>query len=96
MFVSTTPVSMVDAVDVRQAAQRARGRSVVVGQPVHVVVERVQAAGAGDPGLAQRAAQHLLVAPRFGDQLLGAGHDGADRGAEAFVKSIQAVSKPDA
>ena len=40
------------------------------------------ARGRDDPGLAHRAAHHLLVAPRFVDQLLRAGQHGADRRAQ--------------
>ena len=37
---------------------------VVVGEPVDVVVERVDARGGDDPGLAHRAAEEVLEAPR--------------------------------
>ena len=53
----------------RRQPDRQRARVlVVVGQPVDVVVERVQRARGDDPGLPQRAAEHLLVAPRLLDQ----------------------------
>ena len=57
---------------------------VVVGQPLDVVVERVQAGRGDHARLAHRAAPHLLVAPRLGDQLRRAGQHGADRRAEAL------------
>ena len=57
---------------------------VVVGEPLDVVVERVQAAGGHDPRLPERAAHLLLPAPRLVDQLARAGEHGAHRRAEAL------------
>ena len=56
----------------RPVGQRARVL-VVLGEPLDVVVERVQAGRGDDPGLPQRAADHLLEAPGLVDQLLRAG-----------------------
>ncbi len=73
--------------DVHHPAQRLEqgaGVRVVLGQPLDVVVERVQAGGGEDAGLAHRAAPHLLVAPGAADQLLRPGEDRADRRAEAL------------
>ncbi|HTU79805.1 MAG TPA: hypothetical protein VMF09_13705 [Solirubrobacteraceae bacterium] len=57
---------------------------VVFGQALDVVLERIQAARGEDARLAQRAAQHLLPAPRLADQLARAGEHRAHRRAEAL------------
>ena len=75
---------MRDAVDLRQPRGQRAGVGVVLGQPLDVVVERVQRARGHDPRLAQRAAEHLLVAPRLVDQLRRAGQAGAQRRAQAL------------
>ena len=41
----------------------------VLGQPIHVVIERVQAGGGDDSRLPERATEHLLPPPRLVDQL---------------------------
>ena len=58
-----------DARQLRQPVGEPRGVGVVLGQPLDVVVERVQAARRDDARLAHRAADHLLVAPGLVDQL---------------------------
>ena len=64
------------------AASRSRAR-VVVGEPLDVVVERVDAGGRDDPGLAHRAAEEVLLrARRAPDHLGRAGEHGAERAAE--------------
>ncbi len=83
MFVSTARVQP-HAGDRRKAVgERARQR-VVVGQPLDVVVQRVEGAGRHDARLAHRAAHHLLPAPRLLDELGRAGQAGAQRRAEAL------------
>ena len=84
MFVVDLRRVGLDARQLGQALGEAARVRVVVREPVHVVVERVQAAGRHDPGLAQRAADHLLVAPRLVDELARPGEHGADRRAEAL------------
>ena len=79
MFVSTAAGSSVDAGELREPLGQRAGVRVVLGQPVDVMVERVERAGGDDPRLAHRAAEHLLVAPRLVDQLARAGEAGADR-----------------
>ena len=55
---------------------------VVVGEPLDVVVERVEHRGRGDARLAQRAAEEELPLPRALDRLRRAGEDRAERAAE--------------
>ncbi len=55
---------------------------VVVGQPLDVVVERVQRRRRDDPGLPHRAAEEVLLAPRACHQLGGAGDDRPERATE--------------
>ena len=55
---------------------------VVVGEPVDVVVERVQPGRGEHPGLAHAAAEPLAPHPRLGDRVGGADHQRADRRAE--------------
>src|SRR3990167_2660107 len=50
------------AVDPAQAIGQSAGVGVVVGEPVHMVVQRMQRAGGQQPGLAQAAAGHLADA----------------------------------
>ena len=61
----------------------ARAR-VVVGEPLDVVVERVDAGGGDDPRLAHRAAEEVLLAPRALDRLGRAREERAERAAEAL------------
>ena len=58
------------------------GAPVVVGEPVDVVVERVQAGGRDDPRLAHRAAEQVLQPPRVAHHLVTAGEHRAERAAE--------------
>ncbi len=55
---------------------------VVVGQPLDVVVERVEHRGRGDARLPERAAEEELALPGALDRLGGAGEDRAERAAE--------------
>ncbi len=55
---------------------------VVVGEPLDVVVERVERRRGHDPRLAHRAAEAELLHPGALDQLGRAGEDGAERTAE--------------
>ena len=57
---------------------------VILGQPLDVVVERVQATCGHDPGLPERPAEHLLPAPRLVDQLARAGEHRPDRRPQAL------------
>ena len=54
----------------------------VVGEPVDVVVERIDASGRDDAGLAHRAAEEVLQAPCVRHHLGIAGEDRAQRAAE--------------
>ena len=60
-------------------SRRAR---VILGEPVDVVVERVERRRGDDAGLAERAAEQVLALPRAFDQLGGAGERGTHRTAE--------------
>ena len=55
---------------------------VILGEPVDVVVEGVDAGGRDDPGLAHRPAEQVLEAPRLHHQLVGARDQGPERAAE--------------
>ena len=71
----------------REPASRERLRErartgVVVGEPVDVVVERVDARRGHDPGLTHRAAEEVLLAPRALHQLARAREQRAERAAE--------------
>jgi hypothetical protein len=57
---------------------------VVFGQPIPIVVERIERRCGDDAGLAHRAAQHLLLAPRLLDEVLGTREARADRRAQAL------------
>ena len=70
--------------DLPQAAGQRLGVGVVLGQAIDVVVERVEAGGGADAGLAHRAAEALLPAPGVADELRAAAQHGAERRAEAL------------
>jgi len=57
---------------------------VIVREPVDVVVERENAGGGANAGLAHRAAKALLPAPDLVDEIARAGDHGADRRTEPF------------
>ena len=68
-----------------QAAQRVgqpRGTCMILGQPCHMVVERMQARGGQQAGLAHAATADLAPAARLVDQRVGAQQHRADRRAE--------------
>ena len=65
--------SIVEALDVGDALGEVAGVVVVLGEAVPVVLQRIERGGGDDAGLAHRAAQHLLLAPGFLDEVLGAG-----------------------
>ena len=78
MLVSTSAGSSSTPSSCASPSARRRALDVVLGEPLDVVVERVQAGGREDPRLAHRAAEHLLAAPGLVDQGLRAGQAGAD------------------
>ena len=84
MLVATSLRVDLDPRDLRQPAGQRLRVVVVHREPLDVVVERPQRAGRDDARLAQRAAEHLLVAPRLVDDLARAGEHGAHRRAEAL------------
>src|SRR5438105_5756958 len=57
---------------------------VIVGDPVDVVVECMEAGRGDDPGLAHGAAEQVLRPARLDHQILGTGDEGAERTAEAL------------
>ena len=67
-----------------EARARAAARGVVVGEPLDVVVERVDAGRRDDPRLAHRAAEEVLQPPRLSHHLGRAGEQRAERAAEAL------------
>ena len=56
------------------------------------MLQRIDAAGGDDPGLAHRATEHVLQQPSAFDELRGTGQDRADRGAQALERSTQTES----
>src|SRR5689334_7301362 len=56
----------------------------VLGKAIPVVLEGIDRCGGNHAGLAHRAAQHLLLAPGFLDEVLRARDAGADRRAQAL------------
>ena len=58
--------------------------AVIVGQPLDVMLERVEAGGGEDAGLAHAAAEHLADAVHAVDELRRAADQRADRRAEAL------------
>ena len=82
-FVSTCSRSTGDAGRGERLGQAA-GARVVLGEPIDVVVERVDAGGRDDPGLAHRAAEAVLAAAGLRHRLARAREEGAERAAEAL------------
>ena len=68
----------------RQGLRQPSRTSVVVGKPLEVVVERIDAGCGDDPGLAHGAAEEVLLAPGALDQLVRAGEERAERTAKAL------------
>ncbi len=56
----------------------------VFGQPVHMVIERMQCRSGQDAGLTHAATQHLAPASRAGNHLRRTDQHGPDRCAEAL------------
>ena len=54
----------------------------VLHQPIHVVIQRVQAAGRGDARLTHRSGKHVLVPARLSNERRSPGQHGSDRRAE--------------
>ena len=67
-----------------KALGQAAGVRVVIRKPLDVVVERVEPGGRDDPGLAHRAAEEVLEAPRLRHPLPRPGDERAERAAEAL------------
>jgi hypothetical protein len=57
---------------------------VILGQPLDVVIDRIEHPGGHDPGLPERPAEQELQPPRFLDPLGRAREDRAHRAAEPF------------
>ena len=68
--------------------------SVVVGEPVDVVIERIQPGGSNDAGLAHRTAEAVLLHARSNHQVPGAGDEGAERTAEPLGKAERRGVEP--
>ena len=97
-----SPAATTSAPSARQPVRQHARVLVVLGQPLDVVVERVQAAGRDDARLPERAAHHLLPAPRLVDQLARAAQHRAHRRAEALgevepggVEAAGVVARPE-
>src|SRR5262249_45648002 len=79
-----------DAVEIDREAARgepfgeAARAAVVVGEPLDVVVERIDAGCSHDAGLAHGAAEQVLAAARLEHQLGGAGEQRAERAPETL------------
>ena len=73
-----------DARDLRQPPRQRAGIGVIVRKAIDMMVERVDAGGGADAGLAHRAAEPLLPAPDLVDEIARAGDHGADRRAQAL------------
>ena len=71
-------------VDAGHAGGDATGPGVVLGQPVHVVVQGVEAGGRQVPDLAHPAAQHLAESVGPADRRPVADQHTADRGTQAL------------
>ena len=82
MLVSTRAGVEHDARRARQRLGEAARVGVILGQPRDVVLERVEAGGGEDAGLAHAAAEHLAPAVRAVDERLRAREQRADRRAE--------------
>src|SRR5579863_2704100 len=70
------------AADLRQAARQRPRIGVIVREAVDMMVERMEAGGSADAGLAHRSAEALLPAPDLVDEIAGARDHAADRRAE--------------
>ncbi len=66
----------------RERLRETSGARVVVGEPVDMVVEGVDARSGDDSRLAHRATEEVLLAPGTLDQLARAGEERAERAAE--------------
>ena len=82
MLVSTVAGSRTTPGEARQRLGEAARVGVVLGEARDVVLERVEAGGGEDAGLAHAAAEHLATPVRRVDERLGAGDERADRRAE--------------
>ena len=73
--------------DAAQTTRQTACIGVVFGQPVHMVVQRVQRTGRQQPSLAQPAAGHLADAARAIDQFARTTQCRADRRTQAFAEA---------
>ena len=92
-----------DAGNLRQSLRQRAGIGVVVGEPVDMVIERVDAGGGADAGLAHRAAEALLPAPDVVDEIVRACDHRADRSAQPLreidpgrIPSLGHIARADA
>jgi hypothetical protein len=76
-----------DAVDARQACGQALRQSMVVGQAVDVVVQRVSRGGRQHARLAHAAAGHLANTVRAGNELAAAAQGRAHRRAQPLAEA---------
>ena len=82
-----------DAGDLGKPLGQMAGVGVVLGQALDVVIERVQAGGGDDPGLAHGAADLLLDPPGLVDEVAASPASTAPTGApRPLEKSIQTES----
>ena len=72
------------SLDVGNAFGEMAGIVVILGEPVPVMLQRVERGGGNDAGLAHGATQHLLLAPGLVDELLRSRQAGADRRTQAL------------
>ena len=87
MFVSTVSPTTLRPGMLADGLGQARGVGVVFGQPIDVVLQRVQGCGGQDAGLPHAAAEQLAVPPGLLHQVLGPGQRRADRGAQPLAEA---------
>ena len=68
----TVPAPYVHFVPSTQLGAGQTTKTMIVGQPIDIVIQRMEPGRCKNAGLAQPATQHLAVAPRLVDQVLPA------------------------
>ena len=74
-----------DAGNLREAAGERAGIGMIVGEPVDMMIERVEAGSGANTALTHRASETLFPAPDFINERIRSGDHSPDRCAEALA-----------